>query len=161
MTDIVLILHNIRSTYNVGSLIRTSEGFGVKKIICSGYTPYPKIINDKRLPHIYEKLSRQIEKTSLGAEKNLDIIHMSDIDFNNLREMGYKIIGLEQTPRSIELRNIKSYPKIALLLGEELKGISMENLNECDEIVEIPMLGKKESLNVAVAAAIALYEITL
>ncbi len=69
MPDIILIAHNIRSTHNVGSLFRTAEGFGVNKIILSGYSPYPKVQNDPRLPHIYEKLTDQIHKTALGAEE--------------------------------------------------------------------------------------------
>ena len=68
MSEIILILHNIRSTHNVGSIFRTAEGFGVAQIICSGYTPYPRLPDDQRLPHIAEKLTALIHKTAIGAE---------------------------------------------------------------------------------------------
>ena len=159
MSEILLILHNIRSAFNVGSILRSAEGFGVKKIICSGYTPYPKIENDSRLPHIYKKLTSQIHKSSLGAENFLDIKHVSELDFNKLKAEGYKIIALEQNKSSVKIKDFEAPSKIALLLGEEVHGVSKDHLVLCDKIVEIPMHGKKESFNVAVACAIALYSI--
>jgi 23S rRNA (guanosine2251-2'-O)-methyltransferase len=76
--QIILIIHNIRSTHNVGSLMRSADGFGVKHIYLTGYTPYPKKENDQRLPHIYEKMTKQINKTALGAENNIH--HISSYD---------------------------------------------------------------------------------
>lgn len=160
MPKILLILHNIRSSYNVGSILRTAEGFGIKEIICSGYTPYPKLQHDIRLPHVYNKLHSQIVKTSLGAENLLNIKYQEVPSFEQLKHEGYKIIGLEQHEKSINITKFKPPDKIALLVGEEVKGISPKHLLACDQTVEIPMLGKKESFNVSIACAIALYAMT-
>lgn len=161
MPEIIVIAHNIRSTHNVGSLFRTSEGFGVKKIILSGYTPYPSSKNDTRLPHISHKLTFQIHKTALGAEAMVPFEYCDYPDFDLLRSEGYRIVGLEQNESSILLNSYTTPQKIALLLGEEVHGISDTLLSECDDLVEIPMVGKKESFNVSVAAGIALYGLTI
>lgn len=160
MPEIILILHNIRSTYNVGAILRTAEAFGVNKVICSGYTPYPNIANDDRLPHIREKLNKQIAKSALGAESLIEIQHFEELDIESLRSQGYRIVALEQNEKSIELSKYLPSSKIALLLGEEVNGVSNENLKLCDDIIEIPMHGQKESFNVSVAAGIALYGLT-
>lgn len=160
MPEIILLLHNIRSTHNVGSIFRTAEGFGVNKIILSGYTPYPTMPHDKRLPHIREKLTNQIHKTALGAEQMVPFEYIEQPNLLALKQAGYHIVALEQSPRSIVLRDYQSPQKIALLLGEEVHGITPELLAECDDILEIPMQGKKESFNVSVAGAIALYELS-
>lgn len=160
MPEIIVIAHNIRSTHNVGSIFRTAEGFGVVRVVCSGYTPYPKVANDKRLPHISEKLTRQIHKTALGAEAIVPFEHQPVPNFDNLRQHGYRIVGLEQDKRSIPLPQYRSPEKIALLLGEEVKGIEYELRDHCDDLVEIPMRGEKESFNVSVAAGIALYQLS-
>lgn len=155
-----MILHNIRSTHNVGSLFRTAEGLGVSKIILSGYTPYPTIAGDTRLPHIREKLTSQIHKTALGAEEMVPFAYVDTLDLGTLALEGYRIVALEQSPHSIVLKDYVLPQKIALLLGEEVHGITPELLEHCDDIIEIPMHGKKESFNVSVAGAIALYELT-
>lgn len=161
MPEIIVIAHNIRSTHNVGSIFRTCEGFGVKKIILSGYTPYPLIENDdERLPHIREKLTAQIHKTALGAETMVPFEHQEMTDFTELKTAGYKIIGLEQDKRSVILSDYAVPQKIALLLGEEVEGIGQSLLEQCDDIIEIPMKGQKESFNVSVATGIALYGLT-
>jgi len=159
MPEILVILHNIRSTHNVGSVFRTAEGFGVSKIILSGYTPYPTVANDSRLPHIREKLTAQIHKTALGAEAMVPFEYMEQLDLSALKHAGYRIIGLEQSPKSIILKDYHPPQKVALLLGEEVNGIPSNLLAQCDDIIEIPMKGKKESFNVSVAAAIAIYEL--
>jgi len=159
MSKIIVIAHNIRSTHNVGSIFRTCEGFGVEKIILSGYTPYPKITSDKRLPHIAEKLTNQIHKTALDAEGMVDFEYQESPSLDDLRQDGYRIVGLEQAQNSINLKDYKTPEKIALILGEEVNGIPSELLNQCDDIVEIPMKGKKESFNVSVATGIALYQL--
>ncbi len=161
MTDFIVVAHNIRSTYNIGSIIRTCEGFGVKKIIISGYSPYPKLENDKRLPHIAEKLDKQIAKTSLGAEKMVQIEHQESLDIEKLKQEGYQIVGLEQHKNSRPVNKFKPNNKTALILGEEVDGINNEIIEKCDYLVEIPMKGKKESFNVSVAAGIALYQMTI
>lgn len=158
--EIILIAHNIRSTHNVGSIFRTAEGFGVSKIILSGYSPYPALEHDPRLPHIREKLTAQIHKTALGAEQMIPFEYQPTLDLAPLAVAGFRIIGLEQDPRASVLPQYTASEKIALLLGEEVHGIEKELLDQCDDLIEIPMKGKKESFNVSVAAAIALYALT-
>lgn len=161
MREIIVIAHNIRSTHNVGSLFRTCEGFGVQKIFLTGYTPYPWTEKtDPRLPHIAEKLTHQIHKTALGAEILVPFIHQETPDLETLKKQGYRIVALEQTKSSIDIRRYNIPYKIALLLGEEVSGIESELLQLCDDVVEIPMSGAKESFNVSVAAGIALYALT-
>jgi 23S rRNA (guanosine2251-2'-O)-methyltransferase len=160
MPEIIVIAHNIRSIHNVGSIFRTCEGFGITKIILSGYTPYPEVPNDTRLPHIYKKLTEQIEKTALGATKFVAFEQQDTPNLEALRHAGYRIVGLEQDKRSIMLPDYKSPEKVALLLGEEVHGITDDLLNICDDLIEIPMKGKKESFNVSVATGIALYQLT-
>lgn len=161
MPEIIVIAHNIRSTHNVGALFRTAEGFGISKIFLTGYTPYPAIPNDTRLPHIANKLTSQIHKTALGAEVIVPFEHRETLDLETLKAQGYHIVALEQAEKSIPLQTYKSPEKIALLLGEEVAGIAPEHLAACDDIVEIPMVGTKESFNVSVAAGIALYQLAV
>jgi tRNA G18 (ribose-2'-O)-methylase SpoU len=160
MPEIIVIAHNIRSTHNVGAIFRTAEGFGISKIILTGYTPYPRITKDSRLPHIAEKLTKQISKTALGAEALVAFEHLDQPPINRLKEDGYRIVALEQAPGSISMVNYIAPEKIVLLLGEEVEGITHELLAECEDIIEIPMVGKKESFNVSVAAGIALFCLT-
>ncbi len=155
--EIIVIAHNIRSTFNVGSIFRTCEGFGVKQLILTGYTPYPKIENDERLPHIAQKLTEQIHKTALDAEKLVPFTYEENPDFDRLKQLGYTIVGLEQDKNSIMLPEYKPPQKIALLLGEEIYGITDDMRQKCDDLIEIPMFGKKESFNVSVATGVALY----
>lgn len=152
------MLHNIRSTHNVGSIFRTAEGLGVNKIICSGYTPHPKLSSDSRLPHIAQKLHQQIHKTALGAEELVPFEHQSDITIW-LSNQSLPIIALEQTNNSVQLNEFKPPSQMILLLGEEVLGINDELLTLADTTIEIPMKGKKESFNVSVAAGIALYHL--
>jgi len=161
MSEIIVIAHNIRSTHNIGAIFRTCEGFGVSKIIISGYSPYPKLAVDNRLPHISEKLTAQIHKTALDAETMVPFEHQETPDFESLKSQGYRIVGLEQDKRSVILPNYKKPDKIALLLGEEVNGITDEMRAECDDLVEIPMFGQKESFNVSVATGIILYTLAV
>lgn len=161
MPKIIVITHNIRSTHNVGSIFRTCEGFGVSKIILSGYTPYPRLPNDTRLPHMADKLTLQIHKTALGAETMVPFEYQEEPDLDILKGEGFTIVGLEQDKRSIQLSHYESADKIALLLGEEVEGITPDLRDQCDALIEIPMHGKKESFNVSVATGIALYGLTI
>jgi len=159
--QIYLIAHDMRSTHNVGSLFRTAEGLGVDKLYLTGYTPYPAIVNDDRLPHLVISLTKKIQKTSLGAhemlvwEYNKDLVAIID----QLRDKGFKLAALEQSADSIPLNTFKAPEKLVLLLGTETTGIPQELLAKCDYILEIPMLGQKESFNVVQAAAMALYQL--
>ena len=161
MSEIIVIAHNIRSTHNIGAIFRTAEGFGISKIILSGYTPHPKTSQDTRLPHIAEKLHKQIHKTALGAEDIVPFEYQEAPNLQHLRDAGFRIVGLEQAPTSILLTAYQAPSKIALILGEEVNGIPEPLLLECDDIVEIPMKGIKESFNVSVAAGIALYALSV
>lgn len=161
MPEIIVLAHNIRSTHNVGSIFRSSDGFGVHKIILSGYSPYPTIENDSRLPHIRDKITRDIHKTALGAETTMPFAHSDDLreTCRQLKADGYRIVGLEQDARSIMLPDYKPPQKIALLLGEEVEGIEASLRDLCDDLIEIPMQGTKESFNVSVATGITLYHL--
>lgn len=160
MPEIIIIAHNIRSTHNVGAIFRSSEGFGVAKIILSGYTPYPLTAHDTRLPHISRKLTEQIHKTALGAEYIVPFAYQEQPDIGALKAAGYTIVGLEQDERSTMLSDYMPPAKIAVLLGEEVHGITTTMRAQCDDLIEIPMVGKKESFNVSVATGIALYALT-
>lgn len=160
MSEIIVIAHNIRSAHNIGALFRTCDGFGVKKMILSGYTPYPHTPSDTRLPHIAQKLHDQIHKTALGAESTVPFRYEEYPNIQSLRDDGYHIIGLEQMPHSVPLPNYRAPEKLALLLGEEVHGIPPELQTSCDTFIEIPMHGAKESFNVSVAAGVALYHLT-
>lgn len=157
MPEIILIAHNIRSTHNVGAFLRTCDGFGISKLIFSGYTPYPTIDGDTRLPHFADKLTRQIHKTALGAEVTVPFERFDEPPLDELKAQGYTIVGLEQDERSVMLNDYKSPEKIALFLGNEIDGIYPEFRAQCDDLIEIPMSGMKESFNVSVATGIALY----
>lgn len=158
---LVIIAHDMRSTHNVGSLIRTAEALGVNKIYFTGYTPYPAHKKDSRLPYISEKLDKQINKTALGTQKLISWEHTEDIYklIKQLRNKDYCIVGLEQNNKSIPIDNFKSSKNVALILGREVEGIDTKILNNCDKIIEIPLRGKKESLNVVQASAIAIYSL--
>lgn len=160
MPEIIVIAHNIRSIHNVGSIFRTSEGFGVSKLILSGYTPYPTIPNDTRLPHLSAALSKKINKTALGAETIVPYEYAQDPPLQRLRDSGYVIVGLEQDTDSVPISRYEPPEKIALLIGEEVEGITKDLRGQCDALIEIPMLGQKESFNVSVATGIALYRLT-
>ena len=155
---VVLIAHNLRSCHNVGSLLRTAEGLGVELVYLTGYTPYPLDHDDKRLPHVANKVHRQISKTALGAETLVRWRQSDDISpvITELKGLGYRIVSLEQTDAS-NISTWKAPAKAALIVGSETEGIESEVLEMSDEIIEIPMAGKKESFNVVQAAAMALF----
>lgn len=159
MRDIILIAHNIRSTHNVGSIFRSAECFGVSKLILTGYTPYPTLPHDKRLPHISERMTNQIHKTALGTELLVPFEYHEQPPLELITSQGYTVVALEQDASSTLIEEYKIGPRTALLLGEERHGITADLLQKVDAIVEIPMLGTKESLNVSVATGIALYQL--
>lgn len=161
MKRIVLIAHDIRSCHNVGSLLRTAEGLGVDTVYLTGYTPYPTVPNDTRLPHIADKLTAQIHKTALGAESTQAWKQSDTLQpvLDDLRGQHYIIAGLEQSENSVKLHDYTSPDKIALILGSEVAGIAPDIQQQLDATLEIPMYGKKESFNVVQAAAMALYQL--
>lgn len=157
MKDIIVIAHNIRSAHNVGSLFRTCEGFGISKLLLTGYTPYPRVPHDERLPHVVDKLTAQLHKTALGAETLLPFEHHDKPPLETLRSAGYLIIGLEQDEDAVMLNTYHAPKRLAVLIGEEVQGLDPSLRKMCDHLVEIPMSGQKESFNVSVATGIALY----
>ena len=149
----ILILENIRSVENTASIFRTADGFKVSKIILVGTTPAPiDRFNRKR---------QDFSKVSLGAENMVDweYVKMQDLGFKiqDLREQGFQIIALEQTPDAKDLKSLPKPNKFAIIVGNEITGVSKEALEVSDVVVEIPMHGDKESLNVSVAAGVALF----
>lgn len=154
-----MIAHDIRSAHNVGSLLRTAEGLGVAKVFLTGITPYPKLPDDSRLPHISEKLDKQIDKTALGAAKTLQWDYRADVFdvIKELRAAGYTVAALEQAEDAVQLPEYNPPDKIALVLGTEVTGLPAEISRLAAVICEIPMFGKKESYNVVQAAAMAIY----
>ena len=133
----------------------------VSEVIFSGYSPYPEIDNDDRMPHVRDKLTARIHKTALGAEKFLKISFEEDIKnkINSLKKSGYEILALEQSSHSIKLKQYSPKNELVLIIGNEVDGVNQTLLDVADSILEIPMLGKKESLNVASATAITLYHL--
>ncbi len=166
--QITLVAHDIRSTHNVGAFFRTCDGLGVERIVFSGYTPYPTLDDDTRLPHFSDKITRQIHKTALGAESTVAFERFETLDETllALKNEGYILVALEQFPGSLSpeacaktLAKEFAGKPVALILGNELHGVDDAVLKQMDCIVEIPMHGVKESFNVSVAAAITLYEL--
>jgi tRNA G18 (ribose-2'-O)-methylase SpoU len=151
--ETMLILHNIRSNHNVGSIFRTGDAAGVKKIFLTGYTPTP-----------LDKFGREVKetsKTALGAEKSIKWEKNKNVKkvIENLKREGFYIVAIEQAKNSVDYKKVKSKNKVAFILGNEVTGLLKSVLSLCDIIAEIPMKGKKESLNVSVSAGIALFRI--
>lgn len=151
--EVILILHNIRSNHNVGSIFRTADAVGITKIFLTGYTPAPL---DK-----FGRIVGEISKTALGAEKNILWEKNKNIKkvIENLKKEGFRIIAIEQAKNSVDYKKIKIKSKSAFILGNEVAGLSKSTLSFCDTIAEIPMRGKKESLNVSVSAGVVLFRI--
>ncbi len=147
----ILILENIRSAYNVGAIFRTADGAGVSKIYLVGYTPSPL---DR-----FGRIQSEIRKTSLGASQEIEWEQSNDIVsvISRLQEEGFEIIVVEQDVKSVSLLDFVVPEKVAYIMGNEVDGVSNEASDRVDFIVEIPMLGTKESLNVSVATGIILY----
>lgn len=161
--NIVLILDNLRSALNVGSIIRTADIFAVSGIHYCGTTPYPKIEKDKRLPHVVENVSKKINKVSLGSGKNIAMKYFKNTEesIKLLKMNNFQICALEQDKNSKSIESFKPSNKVAIVLGPERFGISSGILQLCDTILEIGQYGQKESLNVSVATGIALYQLNL
>lgn len=154
----VVLLHNIRSLHNVGSIFRTADAVGVEKLYLCGITPSPL---DR-----FGVVRGDLAKVALGAETTVgwEQVGTTARCITLLKKQGYTIVALEQSAGSVPYDNLspKTYnlDKVALVLGAEVEGISPALLKKCDTIIEIPMRGKKESLNVAVSFGIAAYELT-
>jgi len=146
-SEIYLILDNIRSMYNVGAMFRTADGARVKKIFLCGITATPP--------------RNKIFKTSLGAVEwvEWEYISSAKLIVQSLKQEGVQIVCLEQTDKSLDFKKAKYKKPVAIIVGHELRGISNEVLKEADLIVEIPMHGRANSLNVATACGVVLFEV--
>lgn len=145
----IVILDNIRSAYNVGSILRTCDGAGVREVIICGIT---------------DAESEKVEKTALGAEEHIQIKYFHSLKeyINSIELKHYTIIGVEEHGKAVDIfdfcKDVRIVQnKLVLVLGNEVSGISQTNLDLCDHVVKIPMLGIKNSLNVSNAGAIAIY----
>ncbi|PIT92659.1 MAG: RNA methyltransferase [Candidatus Harrisonbacteria bacterium CG10_big_fil_rev_8_21_14_0_10_42_17] len=151
-----VVLDNIRSMHNVGSIFRTSDAAGVSKLYLSGITPIPL---DR-----FKKSRPQITKVSLGAEQTVAWEQVSNtaLLLDELKSRGYQILALEQAVASVPYISFHKQDltePIVLILGSEVGGLSQDILKKCDRILEIPMQGTKESLNVAVAFGILIFHL--
>ena len=149
----ILILHNIRSVENVGAMFRTADAVGIDKIYLTGYTPTPL---DR-----FGRKRKDLAKSALGAEEFVAWEQKKSISslLLKLKKENYLIIGIEQAKNSVNYKKVKISNKNCFIVGAEVKGIPQSVLEKCNIIAEIPMKGKKESLNVSVALGIALFRI--
>jgi tRNA G18 (ribose-2'-O)-methylase SpoU len=147
MKKIFAILHNIRSCYNVGAIFRTCDAVAIEKIYLTGYTPTPKRNPEK------------IRKTALGAEETVKWEYEKDVGklIKKLKKEGIKIVALETEKSAIPYFKFKPKFPLAILVGNEIRGIDKRTLKKVDVVLKIPMFGKKESLNVAIAFSIFAY----
>ncbi len=154
MKEVALLLHNIRSSYNVGSIFRTADAAGVSRVYLSGYTPRP---TDR-----FGRPQKEIAKTALGAERNVSWEYYMSPNalIARLRKEGWEIVGVEQDARARDYRSFTIKRRTVFVFGNEVQGISKELRRKCDTLVEISMHGKKESLNVSVAAGIILFSLS-
>ncbi len=143
----VVILENIRSLHNVGSVLRTADGSGWDKVYLCGYTGCPP--------------DRRIEKVSLGAEEFIEWEQRDSVVtlIEELKKDGFEVCALEQTPKAEDLLEASFEKDVALIVGNEVEGVEEATLKQCDRHLEIPMHGEKASLNVSIATGIAMYEI--
>ena len=152
MTRIAAVLHNIRSAHNVGSLFRTADGAGAKLVVLVGYTPRPI--------DTFGRAQKEIAKTALGAEAVLPWKYYKTLAAaaRGLRKEGWRIVGVEQDAKAIRVQTMVPLKQdTAFVFGNEVQGLSPGAKKLCDALVEIPMHGTKESLNVSVAAGIVLF----
>lgn len=151
-TTIVVILNNIRSNQNVGSIFRTSDAAGVEKIFLAGYTPAPL---DK-----FGRVNNALVKSALGAEKSVEWEKVKSLK-KAIEQLGndFLVVAVEQDEKSKNYKSFKYPGNVALVFGNEVTGLSKKDLTLCDAVVEIPMKGKKESLNVSVTAGVILFSV--
>lgn len=151
--EIWVLLHNIRSMHNVGSIFRTADAIGVSRIFISGYTPRPL---DR-----FGRVVKEIEKTALGAEKSIpwESCETWNDAIARARTENFTVVALEQDEKSLDYKVYEPGERTMIVLGEEVEGISAELRSACDAFIEIPMLGSKESLNVSVAFGVAVYRL--
>jgi tRNA G18 (ribose-2'-O)-methylase SpoU len=145
---VIAVLENVRSAYNVGSVLRTADAFLLEAVYTTGYTAHP--------PH------KEISKTALGADESVTSQHFSNAAtaIEQLKEQGYTVLAVEQAENSHQLNQYKMADgdKLAVVFGNEVTGVDQATILLCDGCIEIPQLGMKHSLNISVAAGIVLWE---
>ncbi len=148
--ELIIVLDDVRSMHNVGSILRTADAFLVKRVLLCGITPRP--------PH------REIRKTAIGAEESVDWRHEASAleAASKLKAEGYQLLAVEQAEGSVSLQDFlpSVEEKYALIVGHEIDGVKQEIIDLCDACLEIPQFGTKHSLNVSVATGIAMYQLT-
>lgn len=146
---IIIVLENIRSAYNVGSVFRTADAFLIESIYICGYSARP--------PH------KEIKKTALGAEETVEWKHFKTASeaISELKSKNYNVFAVEQAEKSYKLQHIdfSNDEKIAVVFGNEVTGVDQSTINSCDGCIEIPQFGMKHSLNIATAAGVVLWEL--
>lgn len=150
---VCIVLDNIRSVYNVGAIFRTADALGIDKIYLVGVTPAPI---DR-----FGRFRKDLAKAALGAEKTVGWEPApSAVDLlKRLKKKGFQIVAVEQDSKAVDYKKVKPGARVAFVFGEEVKGLQKDVLKLCDTVAEIPMRGQKESLNVSVAAGVALFRI--
>lgn len=148
--DVIVVLDNIRSAHNVGSVLRTTDAFLFDKVIATGITPIPP--------------NKDITKTAIGAERTVEITYLENATdkIEDLKKRGYTVLGIEQTNKSIGLNKLPALSigkKLVYIVGNEVKGVSLDLLKLCDHCVDIPMGGTKHSFNVSVCNGMVSWEI--
>jgi tRNA G18 (ribose-2'-O)-methylase SpoU len=158
---LAIVLPDIRSAQNVGSVLRTADAAGVSLVITCGYTPHLPAPGDNRPPHVARANAAAIAKTAFGAELTVPQRHFESLAeaFSYLHHNHYTIAALEQAENSENIYDFVPTSPLALVVGNEVDGVSPATLASCDLVLELPMRGQKESLNVAVAAGIAMYQL--
>jgi len=153
MSEKILILHNIRSAQNVGAMFRTSEAIGMDKVILSGYSATP---TDR-----FGRPEKKITKSALGSEQIVKWEYSENIEETLLeyKKQGYRVASVEQTPDSIDYKKYFPQENQIIIMGNEVLGVQEKLLNLSDDILELPMNGEKESLNVATCCGIVLYRL--
>ena len=146
---VIAVLENVRSAYNVGSVLRTADAFLLEAVYTTGYTAHP--------PH------KQVSKTALGADESVTTKHFADAGeaIADLKALGYKVLAIEQAENSRQLHQftLAEGEKLAVVFGNEVTGVDQSTILLCDGCIEIPQLGMKHSLNISVAAGIVLWEL--
>ncbi len=150
---LALVLHDLRSVQNVATLFRTADCAGVSKLFLVGTTPTPI---DR-----FKRLRGDFAKISLGAETTVPYEYVATIDelMEKFKEEGYQLVALEQSKESIDYKTFAPTGNVALMVGNEVSGVPHDVLTQCDQVIEIPMMGTKESLNVSIAAAVAVFRV--
>lgn len=149
--EVHVLLYNIRSAHNVGAMFRTADALGVMQVYLSGYSACP---TDR-----FGRPVKEIAKTALGAELTISWDYNEDPMevIARLKHEGFVVVGIEQDARAVDYKTYETQEKTLVLVGSEVEGLSSELRQACDVLIEIPMHGKKESLNVSVAFGVALF----